>query len=210
LYQNKSVLGAKDTEEWLDGEDGKVKDLPKGTEVNLEIIQAHDLLCHERYDISFKLLYGRLKMAGLARRWREELYEEHIRRITGAGDEIKEYGKKKEGLSVFLNEFHRLLAPVDHRLIPAIPIDKSGVPQDGSHRIAAAILMNRPIRCVRLPIRGKCLADLNFFVSKNKPHPPMPSDKSEAALLEFIKNNPKAAVALIFPTVFDMPAHSNY
>jgi hypothetical protein len=181
-----------------------LRNLPLSTRAVSCLYHGSDLLTPERFDIALKTIYARYARDGLASKWAEQVYYEHLVRVTGPGQEIAEYdGTGKSGFSSYCETFQSLLSPLDYNLIPAVPIDQSRVAFDGAHRIAAAIVTNRPIRAVQIdsPTPNPCYAPVSFFATRQNRHPPCDPQIIDEGVIEYVRSKPGTAIALIFPVV---------
>lgn len=185
-----------------------LRNLPPDTAAEIMQTDARRLLVPERFDIAIKCNYGRLKNLNAGKAWRDFLYHEHILRITGPGKNIREYdGTGKQGLKAFLESFDSLLAASQPESIPCLPVNRDYIAMDGAHRIAAAIVNHRPIRCVRLDTSSNHRATSTFFAGRQHGHAPCQSEILDEAAIEYCRIKTGLAVALIFPTVAsDTPA----
>ena len=162
------------------------------------------LLCSKRFDIAIKSHFGRLLKFNIAKDWREFVYIEHIKRITGPGEFIKEFDRTgKEGLEVFLGTFESLMKEKNFRKIPSVPLANSMIPMDGSHRISAAIVNQKKINCVKFDIKSKSNSDAEFFLGNSHLHKSCPIEIIEESAIEYCRIKNSAAIAFLFPSISD-------
>jgi len=122
------------------------------------------LLSSKRFDIAIKSNYARLAKKRIGKNWREFLYIEHLKIITGPGNTIKEHDRSgKEGIKDFINNFERLINEKDQLKIPIIPISRSFIPMDGAHRIASAIVNKKKVNCIKFDKDYSYNASYKFF-----------------------------------------------
>ena len=167
-------------------------------------LDPRQLLCSKRFDIAIKSHYGRLLKSNIARDWREYLYLEHIKRITGPGELIKEYDRSgKEGIYEFLNNFNSLISEKEQRNIPSVPLSNSLLAIDGSHRISAAIVNQRKINCVKSDFKSDVNSAYDFFLGNSHLHKSCPVEIIEESAIEYCRIKNSAAIAFLFPSVND-------
>ena len=137
---------------------------------------------HHRYSVA------RLLKLNIARNWREYLYYEHIKRITGPGNLIREHdGSGKEGIEVFLRNFESLVEEKNQEMIPNVPISNSLIPLDGSHRIAAAIVNKNKINCLKFQKNYNIESNYKFFLGNSHLHKSTPVDLIEESSIEYCR-----------------------
>ena len=165
-------------------------------------IDSRILLSAKRFDIAIKSHFARLLKLGIARNWREYLYFEHIKRMTGAGNLIREHdGSGKEGIDVFLRNFESLVNERNQEMIPNVPISKSLIPLDGSHRIAAAIVNQNKISCLKFKKNYNIESNYKFFLGNSHLHKSTPIDLIEESAIEYCRIKNSVAIAFLFPSI---------
>ena len=196
------ALGDNQVQLILQASQRRIRKLPKKTTVDILSVKAPLLLVPERFDIAIKAHYARLYLDKLAPSWREYAYSEQAIRITGPGNDIKEYdGTGKSGIQQFLCEFHRLISATEPDKIPIVPVDNNWVAFDGSHRIAAAIATKRDIQVARIHNNSKSIAQSEFFKSTLNGHITCPDEILDEAAIEYCRLKSGLVLALIFPSV---------
>lgn len=180
----------------------RIRNLPGSTSVDLLSVDATLLLVPDRFDIAIKALYARLWLAGCAQRWRNYAYFEQALRITGPELEINEHdGSGKSGIDQFLTSFHRLLTDVDPSEIPMVPVDGNWCAFDGSHRVAAAIVMGRKVEVAQIDTASTSYPSAAYFLGRSHGHKPCPSEILDEAAIEYCRIKNGLVLALIFPSV---------
>jgi len=164
-------------------------------EYKVETIDAKNLLTHNRFDLSFKLLF--LKMIDNDDNFATEAYVEHIKALTLG--EFKEPGSSKKNnfedyLKAFEDIFYDIKRKGFNNNLSVIPLSKSGYIANGSHRVASSIVLNKKIDCVNLQVSDH-IYDYNFFLKRG-----VPLNIMDAAACEFIENSKNVFIAIIWPT----------
>ena len=177
--------------------------LEPNAQVEIFSINPKELLVPLRFDIAIKLMYAKNYILGRAKNWREYAYKEHIKRITGRGNEAKEFdGTGKEGYEQYIEAFNSLLScDIDISKIPVVPCDTSMVAFDGSHRIASAIAKNRKLQIAKIHAQSKSCADYNFFSTKKNGHLGCNQAILDEAALEYMSNKQGLSILLVFPVI---------
>ena len=120
------------------------------------------LLSSARLDIAAKIIY--LKYSG--EKFAEELYKKHIKAVTKYS--IVEMGNRsKNGYRAYMDSFEKLNESITaegylESCIP-IPVNIEGIPLDGAHRIASAIVNKKNVNIVYLPVRNSDIFDYRYF-----------------------------------------------
>ena len=174
----------------------------KNKKYSLLELDPRRLLNHKRFDIAIKVNYGRLYKLNIAKNWRDYLYTEHIKRITGPGELIREHdGSGKEGLKNFLANFKSLIQEEDKNNIPFIPLSKTFMPIDGSHRIAAGIIKKQKVNCIKFEHDFNINADYKFFLGNTHLQKSCPIDVIEESAIEYCRIKNSVAIAFLFPSI---------
>lgn len=174
----------------------KAYKLDEGMSFSVETIEAKQLLCAKRLDIIAKVQY--LKLKDIAHDYAQSLYLEHIRVMTK--DSFIEAGSHKEKAQDFIDAFNALYDDMKHNgyredLLP-VPVDKNGVIMDGAHRVACAIVLNIPIKIVKLPVEAIYdLYDYLYFEDRL-----MNERYLDNLILEYIKTQDNIGCINIWPS----------
>ncbi len=186
----------------LQGSKRRLSPIPLKTAVEFLNIPAAELLTPVRFDIAIKCLYGRLWQAKMAKSWRDEVYYEHLLRITGPSKGINEYdGTGKTGFEQYKSVFKSLLSEINPEELPIVPVDIHNSAFDGAHRISAGIVMNRLVGAARLSFTTSNHPTASFFLGTSHGHSPCPSKIIDEAAIEYCRIKGGLVIALIFPTV---------
>ena len=170
----------------------------KATEI-LELHPRH-LLNPKRFDLTAKYIYGLHRHLNLASGWARELYLEHIRVWNGCNEAD---GAGKNGAQAFLDSFDRLLDSIrdsgfdDRRSL--VPIDRNNLIIDGAHRVAACLLYNCNVTCVRLDIRANEYGSEFFKQNTRHVAAGLSPACADAMALEYCKLNPDTYIVAVFP-----------
>ena len=165
-------------------------------------VDSRILLSAKRFDVAIKSHFARLFKLNIARSWREYLYYEHIKRMTGPGNLIREHdGSGKEGIEEFLRNFESLVKEKNQEIIPNVPISNSLIPLDGSHRIAAAIVNKNKINCLKFQKNYNIESNYKFFLGNSHLHKSTPVDLIEESAIEYCRIKNSVAIAFLFPSI---------
>lgn len=114
--------------------------------------RAPELVTAARLDLGAKHLYARLAGAEPPVQWGRRVYLAHLKVWNG----FFEHVPRKRSAEDFLNAFDRVLADTaastEAGLDTVIPVTLDGSPLNGAHRIAAALLHDRPLRAIPVEV----------------------------------------------------------
>ena len=163
---------------------------------SVETINGKELLCSKRLDIVAKMKY--LELKDISIEFAKSLYLEHIRVMTK--DSFIEAGSNKTKAQDFIDAFVKLYEDMKENgfredLLP-VPVDKNGVILDGAHRVACSIVLNIPVKVVKLPIEA--IYD-NYDYSYFEQHL-MEEDYLDYLVLEYIKEKNNIGCINIWPS----------
>ncbi len=160
----------------------------------IETISPLSLFTHNRIDLAIKLLYlvNRRYKDTFSRR----IYEEHVRSISNGS--FKEPGNdQKNSLDSFLDTFETVYSSISRGGFDAkkslIPISKNGSIINGAHRVACAISLNTPVKCVRLDTIDH-VYDYKFFFDRG-----LEPRMLDAAATKFVETGDNVYIATIWP-----------
>ena len=132
---------------------------------------AYDLVNHLRFDIMAKYIYAKSRELGIKSSWPIEVYSQHLK-VWG---NFIEYGGKdkppqKIGLDAYLKDFHEILDTVKSTGFDSsksiVPVGYKSI-SNGSHRVAACLLYNKPVYCRNVKFKG-VEATADFFKNRKK------------------------------------------
>lgn len=135
--------------------------------IEIDNIDASELICKNRLDIIAKMIYIESKELGIE--YGKEVYKEHIRAVTK--DSFIESGNLgKNSIEKFEAEFNKVIDSIKNNgyleeMYP-IPVDKNLQILDGAHRVSAAIYYNKKIKIVKLPVEACDIYDYKFFENR--------------------------------------------
>ena len=162
----------------------------------LETIEACKLLTHNRFDLSFKLLF--LKMIDKDDNFSKDIYIEHIKALSLGG--FKEPGSpKKNSIEDYLKAFENIFYDIKingFNGTSVIPLSKNGYIANGAHRVASAIILSKEVDCVNIEVDDHNY-NYNFFHKRN-----VPIGIMDAAAMAFIKYATNVFIAIIWPSAF--------
>lgn len=129
----------------------------------VETVHAGHLLGWNRFDLAAKLLFLEDLKAGSP--VHDDLYAEHIRLFT-LGSFQEPGDRDKNSVEQYRETFVRLYEDMRDRgfddTMSLVPLADDGTILNGAHRVACAIDLGLPVRCVRLPVPAQCY-DYRFF-----------------------------------------------
>ncbi|MBO4897374.1 MAG: hypothetical protein J5590_03660 [Clostridia bacterium] len=131
----------------------KERELDREEEVDIELIDAKQLLVPERIDLICKLYYIDCFEKGINLEFAKKLYTEHIRAFSN-GTFTEPGTETKNTIEKYIKTFEELIRDIKENGFDAdksvVPVGNNGAIIDGSHRTAIAIYYNIPIPIVRL------------------------------------------------------------
>ena len=112
----------------------------------MSYITPHKLLTHTRFDVIIKYLYGKSLKWGYNTTFYKEIYKEHLRLWNG----FKEYdNQNKNSFESFDEEFKTILKSIKtvgfDSKISKIPTHNGKYILNGAHRLAAALVYDKPV-----------------------------------------------------------------
>jgi hypothetical protein len=113
---------------------------------NMSYINPNKLLTYTRFDVVIKYLYGKSLKEGYNTTFYKEMYKEHLRLWNG----FKEYDNpNKNTFESFDGEFKKILNSVKtegfNPKISKIPTHKGKYILNGAHRLASALVYDKPV-----------------------------------------------------------------
>jgi len=152
-----------------------------------------ELLRYDRFDLAFKLFYLDLKNKN--RSLAEKVYEDHIAAFSLG--RFVEPGSDKEGAETFITEFERIYTDFcengfdKNRTL--IPLSENGSIANGAHRVACALHVGSPVRCVDIAADSH-VYDYDFFYKRN-----VPIDILDMAANKFVEYSDNVYMAFLWP-----------
>ena len=130
----------------------KTRNITHDTAYAIERVNAIDLLCPQRIDLTAKIAYIESKVNGADMSFARELYRKHIEAFsegyfTEPGDE------NKTNLEAFFSAFDDLIENISKNgfdeSLSLIPVGKNNIILDGAHRTACAIYFQKEVTIIR-------------------------------------------------------------
>lgn len=170
-------------------------------DIPVDLTDATDLLIPQRFDIAAKHLYARFREKNINSDWGRFVYAYHIR----IWNNFFEESPLKTSEAEFLESFHKLIeamrmAPVEG-LPSLIPLTREGIPLNGAHRIAAALLLKKMTACVKTELDfPHVIYDYSFFEKRASLSGQLPERNIlDAMALELCRLLPNMALAVKLP-----------
>jgi hypothetical protein len=164
-------------------------------EKSLRFVPAVDLLVPQRFDITAKTIYAQHKIMNVAVDWAEQLYHSHLF-FWNRGD-IHEFDGSKNDFNDFKKQFNELLQSISQYGVDpergTVPLLDNGVIANGSHRVAAGIVMNKKIPVV--DVVGPAHNYPASLFQENK----TPQTVLDAMNLEYCLRKKSVRIAAVFP-----------
>lgn len=161
----------------------------------VETVDALDLLTYNRLDLAFKLYYLDMKEKNkdLALR----VYQEDIRCQTN--ETFKEYGNKsKNSFKAYANEFDSIFYDIKTNGFDEkksiIPLSKINTIENGSHRVSAAIKLNKTVTCAYLDLKVS-MCDYNFYYERKVSNAIL-----DIVVSKFIEYSKNTYIAFLWPS----------
>lgn len=159
-----------------------------------ELIDSKNLLTHNRFDLSFKILY--LDLLSKNEEFAKIIYYEHLR--SASLGKFSEPGYiNKNNFYDFLNSFNKTFKDLSQNGFDVnkslIPISKKSTLLNGAHRVACAIYLNKKVECLRLEALEE-IQDYKFFYNRN-----LPTKILDLAALKFLEYANNVYLAFIWP-----------
>ncbi|MCP4552904.1 MAG: hypothetical protein GY834_12880 [Bacteroidetes bacterium] len=161
----------------------------------IKSVSSMSLFSYNRLDLAIKLLY--LDGRRYNDKFSSKIYDEHIRSISLGS--FKEPGnEKKTNLETFIGTFNELYSSIREIGFDArkslIPISQNGTIINGAHRVACAIALDKPLKCVKLDTQDH-FYDCKFFFNRG-----MEPKMLDAAATKFIETGANVYIAIIWPS----------
>ena len=174
--------------------------IPLEKAVTVETLDPWELMRPHRIDIVAKYIYARHRALNIDSLWAKRLYAAHIRIMNGAkeGD-----GTGKEGIESFVDAFHGIIDSIGEdgfdESVSLVPIDRNNVVIDGAHRVAACLLHEQPVRCVRFDIDANRYGLAYFQRNSQFAGSGLGQHWCDALALAYCRLNPNTYIATVFP-----------
>ena len=163
-------------------------------EHEVRLRRASELLSAARLDVMAKFIYAQQRVTGSRSEWGTHVYREHLR-IWNEFREGDDSGKRS--FEDYRNSFDQLLdnfgdVGFDENC-GLLPVDSSGIIIDGSHRLAAALTFDCPVKVVRFGIRASRY-DYRYFRGRG-----LGDDVLDDMFLQYCRFDQRLRVAVLFP-----------
>tara|TARA_Y100000389_G_scaffold202411_1_gene247603 strand:- start:2107 stop:3279 length:1173 start_codon:yes stop_codon:yes gene_type:complete len=157
----------------------------------VETVDPNNLITHRRFDVIVKYLYA----SNLSSKYFKNLYKEHLRVWNG----FYEGTPRKRGFEDFDDAFKSI---IDNTVDEPVPVNSDGDIVNGSHRLAAALHLQRPINIRDLTPKENPRIESNyeFFIERNGG---MPKHMLQRTALEYVKLKSNSHIVCLFPICFD-------
>lgn len=157
----------------------------------METVNPNNLITHRRFDVIVKYLYA----SNLSSKYFKNLYKEHLRVWNG----FYEGTPRKSGFEDFDDAFKSI---IDNTVDEPVPVNSDGDIVNGSHRLAAALHLQRPINIRDLTPKENPRIESNyeFFIKRNGG---MPKHMLQRTALEYVKLKSNSHIVCLFPICFD-------
>lgn len=157
----------------------------------METVNPNNLITHRRFDVIVKYLYA----SNLSSKYFKNLYKEHLRVWNG----FYEGTPRKTGFEDFDDAFKSI---IDNTVDEPVPVNSDGDIVNGSHRLAAALHLQRPINIRDLTPKENPRIESNyeFFIGRNGG---MPKHMLQRTALEYVKLKSNSHIVCLFPICFD-------
>jgi hypothetical protein len=157
----------------------------------VETVNPNNLITHRRFDVIVKYLYA----SNLSSKYFKNLYKEHLRVWNG----FYEGTPRKTGFEDFDDAFKSI---IDNTVDEPVPVNSDGDIVNGSHRLAAALHLQRPINIRDLTPKENPRIESNyeFFIGRNGG---MPKHMLQRTALEYVKLKSNSHIVCLFPICFD-------
>lgn len=174
--------------------------LPINAHHRIALRDPKDLHIEKKFDVMAKYIYAKQRMIGGGMKWAKDLYMEHLRCFSNykEGD-----GAGKNSFDEYVSRFDSLLdSIVEHGFIKDkgyLPVDRHGIPLEGSHRLAACLLHDKPLYTVEFDVDADNY-DYKYFLNRG-----LGAEVTDPMALELVKKMEDIYVAVVFPL-----ARTNY
>jgi len=171
--------------------------VPAKTSINIAEIDPLNLLSFRKIDIVPKYLFAKSYL-NKQNAWDEQIYKNHL----WLWNNFKENsGEDKKKYSDFVSSFKSTIDSIEelgfNPTSSIIPVSINNTPLNGSHRIAAAIALKKPVFIAKLPI--DCIANgFDFFSSKH-----MDVTQLDYLALNYAMMKKNTFVAVVFPIIIE-------
>lgn len=178
----------------------KIYNLPEN---KLLIFNPIQFITWWRFDIVAKYMYAKFKERDIKSDWAKKVYTEHIH-VWG---NYREYDGSKNSLDDFLNTFDKTLNSIKRigfkRSITKVRIDNRKYSCDGSHRIAACLLYNKPVICYyKSNIRKATYSTAMFFKRYDKYVKKGLDEKYlDSMAIQYCELKKNCSIVIVFPNI---------
>jgi FkbM family methyltransferase len=164
-------------------------------------LKPHQLLSYKRFDLMAKYLYAKHRELSISNPWAVNLYEAHMRVYNGCceGD-----GSEKNSIDDYISSFNEILDSINENgfddRISLVPIDQNNVIIDGAHRVAACLLFNKDVMCVRFDVEANDYSSYYFRNNTRFVSTGLTRKWCDAITHEYCNLNKNTFIATIFPS----------
>jgi hypothetical protein len=157
----------------------------------METVNPNNLITHRRFDVIVKYLYA----SNLSSKYFKNLYKEHLRVWNG----FYEGTPRKTSFEDFDDAFKSIIG---NTVDEPVPVNSDGDIVNGSHRLAAALHLQRPINIRDLTPKENPRIESNyeFFIGRNGG---MPKHMLQRTALEYVKLKSNSHIVCLFPICFN-------
>lgn len=151
------------------------------------------LITPERADIMAKYIYAKQRDWETSCDFGLKIYHEHLK----VWNNFWEADPCKRTFEDFQIAFDAILSGIKGDLqanFPPIPVNQNGIIPNGSHRLTACLLYNKPVKTTKIQCNDFCV-DLNFFKKIN-----LDEKYLDAMALQYCELKPDCYVMTIFPS----------
>lgn len=151
------------------------------------IVPPHALLTSDRFGVTFKCIYASHYLAGGACQYPLLYYIKHLVAMTGGS--LKEDDGSKHSLGDYRHSFEQLIESMrnGYDANHPIPVDRNMVALDGSHRIAAALVLGASVNVLKFSHEAPSY-NSSLFSGMDCDH----------AAIEYCKRKPSARIMVLY------------
>jgi len=148
-----------------------------------------ELLSWLRFDVLAKTLFIRHKLKGVEQYVAKKVYEDHLEVWGG----FTEKNPVKNNINDFYKSFHEIIESIQlggfDRFESTVPVDSNGHLLNGSHRLSACIVLNKPIVCKPSAITSgqKDCSSFYFMNKKDIVSTGLSQDVCDEMAIEFLR-----------------------
>lgn len=175
--------------------------LDENNPYEVQEVDARSLITPSRLDLIAKWMYIEFKERNIRSSFGKDLYAQHIEAFS-LGSFTEMGSPEKNSLYKYTSSFDSLIDSIKKNGLNVaksiIPVGNSGIPLDGSHRIAACAYFDTPITIAKvLPAKQESVYDYSFFLKRG-----LSVDCVDAMVLEYTKIKNSSYAICIWPEAF--------